>query len=86
MEARMLTIIFSTTIGISWTVVFFLIKMVLARMTELTDKTEENTLRIVRLEEKLWSEDKLERVVEGAVEKVFLRFENKQLLKQIKKQ
>jgi len=49
------------------------------RLDKTTAKADNNENEIIKLIGKLWSEDKLEKTVEGAVERAFLGWENKLL-------
>jgi len=46
---------------------------------DLSERVRNNEQRITKLEGKLWSEDKLNVTVQSAVDKAFLRWENKML-------
>jgi len=48
-------------------------------LKDLSERVRINEQRITKLEGKLWSEDKLNITVQSAVDKAFLRWENKML-------
>ena len=54
------------------------------RCKELEKNTNRQQIEITELRSKLWSEDKLEKTIENAVERSFLKAENRRLEKEKK--
>lgn len=50
-----------------------------ARLCKTEEKAENNGKEIIRLSGKLWSEEKLEKAIQNAVNASFLKWENKML-------
>jgi len=83
MSAELIAGLVVLTFGAVLTLIAYLSKQQInsleSPLKDVCAKVIDLELRITRLKEKLWSEDKLNITVQSAVDKAFLRWENKML-------
>jgi len=66
-------------VSTSWGLLFYSKKKTDSKLEEHDKAIAENKQCITALQSKMWTQDDLEKAVEDAVEKAFLKFENKLL-------